>query len=142
MKSSGKGRTEEEWRKKLNPDEFNILREKGTEMPFTGKYVRFDKEGKFLCRACGNILFDSGAKFDSHCGWPSFYEAKKGSVKIRKDFGFGMERDEAICAKCGSHLGHVFKDAPQTPTGDRYCINSLALDFKGKKKTGKKRQEK
>ena len=121
---------EKEFKKKLSSEEYHVLRERGTEKPFTGKYVKFDKKGKFLCKACGNIIFDSTTKFDSGCGWPSFYEAKKGSVKFKTDFKIIIPRKEVICAKCGSHLGHVFKDAPQTPTGNRFCINSVALDFK------------
>lgn len=123
---------EEEFKKKLSPEEYHVLRESGTERPNTGKYVKFDKEGKFVCKACGNVLFDSSTKFDSGCGWPSFYDAKKGSVKFKTDFKMIVPRKEVVCAKCGSHLGHVFKDAPQTPTGKRFCINSVALDFEGK----------
>lgn len=126
-------KTEKKYREKLNPKEFHILREKGTEPPFSGKYVKFNKKGEFLCKACGNILFDSSTKFDSSCGWPSFYNAKKGAVKFKTDLSHGVIRKEVLCSKCGSHLGHIFPDAPQTPTGNRFCINSLALDFKEKK---------
>lgn len=125
-------RNEEEWKKKLNPEQYHILREKGTEAPFSGKYVKFNKSGKYVCAACGNELFSSDAKFDSSCGWPSFYDAKKGSVELIKDFSYGMYRTEVRCNKCGSHLGHIFNDGPK-PTGKRFCINSIAMDFKGKK---------
>jgi peptide-methionine (R)-S-oxide reductase len=121
---------ESKLREKLSPEEFHVLREKGTEPPFSGKYVKFNKKGNFVCKFCGNVLFDSSTKFDAGCGWPSFYDAKKGSVKIKTDLSHGMARKEVVCALCGSHLGHVFKDAPQTPTGNRFCINSIALDFK------------
>lgn len=122
---------EEELKKKLSPEEYHVLRERGTELPFTGKYVKFDKKGEFVCKACGNVIFDSKTKFDSHCGWPSFYDARNGSVKFKEDLSHGMKRTEVVCANCGSHLGHVFKDSPQTPTGNRFCINSVALDFRG-----------
>ena len=124
--------SDNELKKKLSPEEYHILREKGTEAPFSGKYVKFDKKGQFICKVCGNVIFDSTTKFDSGCGWPSFYDVKKDSVKLKTDLSHGMVRKEVICAKCGSHLGHIFKDAPHTPTGNRFCINSVALDFKGR----------
>ena len=135
---------EEDWKKKLSPEQYKVLREKETEKPFSGKLLYNDRKGNYSCAACGNVIFDSKTKFDSGCGWPSFYDAKKGSVKIKMDLSLGMIRKEVLCAKCGSHLGHVFKDAPQTPTGNRFCINSIALDFKDAKKlidkNGKKKK--
>ncbi len=132
-----------DWKNKLSPEQFHVLRERGTEKPFTGKLLQNKKTGVYVCGACGNVIFDSKTKFDSGCGWPSFYDAKKDSVKFKKDFRGMMIRKEVVCAKCGSHLGHVFKDAPQTPTGNRYCINSIALNFKenGKGKTNDKKRK-
>lgn len=124
---------EDEFKKKLTKKEYHVLRDKGTEKPYSGKFVNFNKKGDFVCKACGSVLFDSETKFDSNCGWPSFYNAKKGAVKFKTDLSHMMIRKEVICAKCGSHLGHIFKDAPETPTGNRFCINSVALDFKEKK---------
>ncbi len=124
----------EEFKKKLTKEQYNILVEKGTEVPFSGKYVEHKEKGKYVCTACGNVLFDSKAKYDSDCGWPSFYDAKKDAVEFKKDDSHGMQRTEVTCKKCGGHLGHIFDDGPK-PTRKRYCINSLSLDFKkGEKK--------
>jgi len=123
---------ENDWGKKLTPEQYHILFEKGTEAPFSGKYVKHNEGGQYACAACGSVLFDSGTKFYSDCGWPSFYDAKKGSVKFSDDNSHWMRRIEVTCAKCGGHLGHVFDDGPK-PTGKRFCINSLALSFKKKK---------
>ena len=122
-------KTEEEWKKLLTPEQYNILREKGTERPYTGEYNVFNKNGKYKCAACGNVLFTSETKFDSHCGWPSFYDAlDKSRVKEIPDYSYGMNRIEVVCADCGGHLGHVFEDGPK-PTGLRYCINSVSIRF-------------
>lgn len=118
------------WKKKLTPKQYRILREKSTEIPFTGKLLHSRDKGKYTCAACGNVLFDSDTKFNSGTGWPSFYDAKPGSVKFKKDKTFGMKRTEVVCAKCGGHLGHVFDDGPKAKTGKRYCINSTCLNFK------------
>jgi peptide-methionine (R)-S-oxide reductase len=122
--------TEADWKKILTSDEYHVLREKGTELPFTGKYENSNGVGKYVCAACGVELFGSDTKFDANCGWPSFYDAKKGAVEFHKDNSVGMQRTEITCANCGSHLGHIFNDAPDQPTGQRYCINSISLDFK------------
>jgi peptide-methionine (R)-S-oxide reductase len=122
--------TDDQWKQKLTPEQFHVLREKGTEAPFTGVLLYNDDAGSYTCAACGNELFSSDTKFDAHCGWPSFYDANPGAVQLSRDSSHGMERVEVTCAKCGSHLGHVFPDAPDQPTGQRYCINSLSLDFK------------
>ncbi|HJQ07859.1 MAG TPA: peptide-methionine (R)-S-oxide reductase MsrB [Candidatus Saccharimonadales bacterium] len=123
----------DEWRKKLTPEQYEILRGKGTEAPFTGKLLYNDKQGSYACAACGNVLFDSTTKFEAHCGWPSFYDARPGAVDFHKDMTHGMVRTEAACSNCGGHLGHLFDDAPDQPTGQRFCINSAALDFFPKK---------
>lgn len=123
--------SDSEWKKKLTPEQYAVLRQKGTEAPFTGKLLHNDKTGKYTCAACGQELFHSDVKFDSGSGWPSFYDvATKGAVTLQEDLSGGMHRVEVTCANCGSHLGHVFNDAPDQPTGMRFCINSCALDFK------------
>jgi len=124
--------SEDEWKAKLTPQQFEILRKKGTEHPFTGKLLKNKESGMYSCGACGVDLFMSDAKFDSGTGWPSFDDAVAGAVELKEDVAHGMRRIEAMCAKCGGHLGHVFDDGP-TKTGKRYCINSLALGFKKKK---------
>jgi peptide-methionine (R)-S-oxide reductase len=122
---------EDVWRSKLTPEQYRILREKGTERPFTGEYLHSDADGKFACAACGNQLFDSDTKFDSGTGWPSFDQALPGAIAYHRDAAHGMVRTEVTCAKCGSHLGHVFDDGP-TGTGKRYCINSVCLKLEEK----------
>src|SRR5581483_10181038 len=122
--------TAEKLRKRLTPAEYHILREKGTEAPFTGKLLHNKEAGTYVCPVCGNVLFSSDTKFDSGSGWPSFYDvASTRAVKLVEDRSHGMRRVEVECAVCGSHLGHVFKDAPDQPTGMRFCINSASLAF-------------
>lgn len=131
--------TDEELKKKLTPEQYHILREKGTEAPFTGKLLNNKGTGMYTCMVCGAPLFASGAKFESGTGWPSFYEvAKTGAVDLVDDSSVGMKRTEVVCANCGSHLGHLFNDAHDQPTGQRFCINSACLDFKSQKKPAKK----
>jgi peptide-methionine (R)-S-oxide reductase len=128
-------RSDEEWKKTLPPEKYRVLRKKGTEVPFTGKYLHNEKRGVYKCAGCGAELFPSDTKFDSGSGWPSFYApVDRESVDTEKDNALGMSRTEILCSRCGGHLGHVFDDGPN-PTGLRYCVNSLALDFEGKKWT-------
>jgi len=120
---------EDGFKKKLTDDEYRVLREKGTEAPFTGEYVHSKEPGTYRCKACGALLFSSDTKFDSGTGWPSFDQALPGAVALHDDNEHGMVRTEVVCANCGSHLGHVFDDGPQETTGKRYCINSVCLDL-------------
>jgi len=123
-------KTETEWKDQLSPEQYTVLRQKGTERPGTGEFLNHDEKGVYTCGGCGTELFTSDMKFDSHCGWPSFdREITGGKVKQIKDFSHGMVRTEIVCAKCGGHLGHIFDDGP-TETGQRYCVNSLSLGFK------------
>ena len=132
--SDSQQQPEDYWKKKLTPEQYAVLREKGTEAPFTGKYFDNHKNGTYVCAACGHELFASDAKFDSGTGWPSFDQPmNREHVELVEDAGYGMVRTEVICKNCGSHLGHVFPDGPKETTGERYCINSCSLDFKEKK---------
>jgi peptide-methionine (R)-S-oxide reductase len=125
--------SEDEWKAKLTPEQYHILREQGTEAPFTGKLLHQEGSGDFVCAACGAVVFKSDTKFESGSGWPSFYDpANTDAVVLKDDSSLGMSRTEVTCANCGSHLGHVFHDAPDQPTGNRFCINSAALEFKDK----------
>ena len=122
-----------EWKEKLSPEQYRVLREKGTEPAFTGKYYNEKSDGMYHCAACGASLFSSDAKFDSGTGWPSFDKpVAEGTIKLETDTSHGMNRTEVLCAQCGSHLGHVFNDGPQETTGQRFCINSCALDLEKK----------
>jgi peptide-methionine (R)-S-oxide reductase len=123
----------DELQKKLSPEQYRILVEKGTEAPFTGALLHEKRNGDYLCAACGQVVFKSDTKFDSGSGWPSFNNPiNKQAVILNEDNSLGMKRVEVTCANCGSHLGHVFEDAPEQPTGMRYCINSASLNFKDK----------
>jgi peptide-methionine (R)-S-oxide reductase len=122
-------KTDEEWKAELSPEQYQVLRKAGTERAFTGKYVNNHDDGTYRCAACGNVLFDSTTKFESGSGWPSFYEPMVAdAVELIEDRSHGMVRTEVRCRRCGSHLGHVFEDGPK-PTGERFCMNSLSLDF-------------
>lgn len=123
-------KTNREWREQLTDQQYHILREAGTERPFTGEYVDTEDDGTYVCAACGNELFSSETKFHSGSGWPSFWEViSKGNIELREDSSYGMQRTEVLCARCDGHLGHLFTDGPREKTGLRYCINSAALDF-------------
>ena len=135
MKEDGK-RSDAEWKKALSAEQYKVLRRKGTEGAFTGKYYNSKEEGVYRCAGCGNPLFDSEAKFDSGTGWPSYYQpVSRDAVQTEEDSSYGMIRIEVLCSRCGGHLGHVFPDGPQ-PTGQRYCINSVSLDFEPRAKLG------
>ena len=123
-------KTESEWEDELTPEQYHILREKGTELPFSGEYDSVFDPGTYSCAACGAKLFDSDTKFDAECGWPSFYDATPGAVEFQQDITHGMTRTEVDCANCGGHLGHVFEgEGFDTPTDQRYCVSSLSLQF-------------
>jgi peptide-methionine (R)-S-oxide reductase len=123
-------KSDDEWREELGDEQFSVLREAATERPWTGELLDEERSGVYTCGACNAELFKSGTKFDSGCGWPSFYESvRPEAVQLIADTTLGMERTEVRCAACGSHLGHVFPDGFGTPTGDRYCMNSIALNF-------------
>lgn len=126
--------TEEEWKKRLTPEQYHVLREKGTETPFANKLVDNHEKGMYVCAACGHELFSSDAKFDSGTGWPSFDQpSNREHVELHEDNSYGMQRIEVVCKNCGSHLGHVFPDGPKETTGARYCINGCSLAFKPQK---------
>ena len=126
-------KSEDQWRSQLSADEYAVLRQAATERPWTGELLDEKRDGLYSCKACGNELFKAGTKFDSGCGWPSFYESiRPEAVELREDTSLGQVRTEVLCAQCGSHLGHVFPDGFGTPTGDRYCMNSIALNFEEK----------
>ena len=128
MKKYSVEKSEQEWKEQLSEEQYRILRQKGTEAPHTGKYNLHFEDGKYKCAGCGNVLFESEAKFNSNCGWPSFDQSVEGSIEFIKDTSFGMIRTEILCSNCGGHIGHVFDDGP-TETGQRYCVNSASIEF-------------
>ncbi|MEO2053017.1 MAG: peptide-methionine (R)-S-oxide reductase MsrB [Allomuricauda sp.] len=122
-------KTEKEWEKQLSREEYYVLRQKGTERPFTGEFNMHFENGDYHCKGCGAKLFESEHKFESGCGWPSFDQAVEGAIEYIRDTSHGMIRTETVCANCGGHLGHVFNDGPRETTGMRYCINSISIGF-------------
>ena len=122
-------KTDAEWKAELTPEEYRILREAGTERPFSGKFNNHQAQGTYVCKGCGEALYEATSKFDSGCGWPSYDKSIEGAIEYRKDSSLGMLRVEILCANCGGHQGHVFEDGP-TATGQRYCVNSASIDFK------------
>lgn len=134
-------KNDEDWRKELTPEQYAVLRERGTEAPWTGKYAEFHGKGVYKCAACGRELFSSDNKYDSGTGWPSFYKPiRSGSIEERADTSHGLRRTEVVCSHCGGHLGHLFYDGPD-PTGLRYCINSVAVDFLEKEEPAPKPEQ-
>ncbi|MEL7269323.1 MAG: peptide-methionine (R)-S-oxide reductase MsrB [Bacteroidota bacterium] len=129
MKKYSVEKSESEWKEQLSPESYKVLRQKGTEYPHTGKFNLHFVKGNYHCKACNAKLFESQHKFESGCGWPSFDQAVEGAIEYIRDTSHGMIRTETVCANCGSHLGHVFDDGPRETTGQRYCINSVSLDF-------------
>ena len=128
MNNSKVIKSDQEWKEALTPEQYHVLRQKGTERAFTGKYWNVKDDGIYVCAGCRQELFTSDTKFDSGCGWPSFYDAKPGTVEMHEDSSFGMRRVEVTCSRCGGHLGHVFPDGPK-PTGQRFCINSASVQL-------------
>jgi len=132
MADSKPARTDAEWRAQLSPEQYRVLRQAGTERPFTGEFWNHHDDGSYTCAGCGEVLFDATQKFDSGCGWPSFFDAlDRSKVELKSDRTHGMVRTEVLCKTCGGHLGHVFDDGPK-PTGQRYCINSASLNFRNR----------